>query len=61
VEHSALGTLGKRAVAYLVLILAGLLALKLVAAVFFGLVQAVFMVILVLVAGAGVVWALRHL
>ena len=60
-QNSLLGTLGKRAVAYLVLILAGLLALKLVAAVFFGVLQAIFMVILVLAAGFGVVWALRHI
>jgi hypothetical protein len=61
VERSALGTLGKRIVAYLVLVLAVLLALKLVAAIFFGFLQAVFMAVLVLAAGAGVVWALRHI
>jgi hypothetical protein len=61
VHNSALGNLGKRAVAYLVLVLAGLLALKLVAAIFFGFLQAVFMAVLVLAAGVGVVWALRHL
>jgi len=61
VHNSAFGTLGKRAVAYLVLILAGLLALKLVAAIFFGVLQAILMVVLVLAAGVGVVWALRHL
>ena len=61
VQNSALGTLGKRVVAYLVLILAALLALKLAAAVFFGLLQAVFMVVLLLAAGVGVVWALRHI
>jgi hypothetical protein len=61
VRNSALGTLGKRAVAYLVLLLAALLALKLVAAIFFGMLQAIFMAVLVLAAGVGVVWALRHL
>jgi hypothetical protein len=60
-QNSMLGTLGKRAVAWIVLILAGLLALKLVAAIFFGIVQAIFMVILVMAAAVGVVWALRHL
>lgn len=60
-QNSMLGTLGKRVVAYLVLILAGLLALKLAAAIFFGLIQAIFMVILVLAAAVGAVWALRHI
>ena len=56
-----LGTLGKRVVAYLVLILAGLLALKIVAALFFGVLQVLFMVVLVIAAAVGAVWALRHL
>ena len=60
-QNSMLGTLGKRVVAYLVLILAGLLALKLVAVIFFGVFQALFMVILVIAAAAGAVWALRHI
>jgi hypothetical protein len=61
VENSRFGTLGTRIVAYAVLLLAGLLALKLITAIFFGLVQAVFMVILVFAAAVGVVWALRHI
>jgi hypothetical protein len=61
VHNSALGTLGKRAVAYLVLVLAALLALKLVAAIFFGVLQAIFMTFLVLAAVVGVVWALRRI
>ena len=60
-HNSALGTLGKRAVAYLVLVLAALLALKLVAAIFFGALQAIFMTFLVLAAVVGVVWALRRI
>jgi hypothetical protein len=60
-QDSMLGTLGKRVVAYLVLIFAGLVALKLIAMIFFGLIQAIFMVFLVIAAAVGAVWALRHL
>ena len=60
-ENSTFGTLGKRVVAYIVLIFAGLVALKLVAMIFFGLIQAVFMVLLVVAAAFGAVWALRHI
>ena len=49
-----------RIVAWVVLILAALLALKIVAAIFFGVLQAIFMVCLLVVAGFGVLWALRH-
>jgi hypothetical protein len=61
VQNSLLGPLGKRLVAYLVLIAAAILALKVIAAVFFGLVQAAFMVVLILAALVGVFWALRHI
>jgi hypothetical protein len=60
-QSSMLGTLGKRVVAYLVLIFAGLVALKLIAMIFFGVIQAIFMVFLVIAAGVGAVWALRHI
>ena len=60
-ENSLLGTLGKRVVAYLVLIAAAIVAFKLAAMVLFGLIQAVFMIGLAVLAVIGVVWALRHL
>lgn len=60
-QNSLLGPLGKRIVAYLVLIAAAILALKVVAAVFIGLLQAVFMVVLILAALVGVFWTLRHI
>jgi hypothetical protein len=60
VQHSPFGALGRRIVAWVVLVLAALLALKIVAAVFFGLLQAIFMVFLLALAGFGVLWALRH-
>ena len=53
--------LAKRIVAWIVLVLAGLLALKLISVIFFGVLQALFMIFLVLLAAVGVVWALRHL
>jgi hypothetical protein len=60
VQNSPFGSLGKRIVAWAVLVLAALLALKVVAAIFFGVLQAVFMVFLLVVAAFGVLWALRH-
>ena len=57
----AFGTLGKRIVAYLVLIAAAVVAFKLLSMVLFGLLQAVFMIGLALLVVVGVVWALRHL
>ena len=60
-QNSLLGTLGKRIVAYLVLIGAAIIAFKLAAIVFFGFVQAVFMIGLAVLAVVGVVWALKRL
>ena len=60
-QNSLLGPLGKRIVAYLVLVAAAILALEVIAAVFIGLLQAVFMVVLLLAALVGVFWALRHI
>ena len=59
-QNSPFGSLGKRVVAWVVLVLAALLALKIVAAILFGVLQAVFMVLLLVVAAVGVLWALRH-
>ncbi len=60
-RNSLLGTLGKRIVAYLVLLGAAIIAFKLAAIVLFGLVQAVFMIALAVLAVIGVVWALKRL
>ena len=60
VDNSPLGPLGKRIVAWIVLVLAALLALKIVGAIFFGVLQAIFMVFLLVLTGFGVLWALRH-
>jgi len=61
VQNSPFGVVGKRIVAWVVLVLAALLALKLVSIIFFGLLQALFMIFLVVLAAVGVVWALRHI
>jgi len=60
-ENSALGSLGKRLIAWIVLILGVLLALKLVLGVLIGLASA--LVTIVMVAGVilAVLWALRRL
>jgi len=61
VQNSLLGTLGKRIVAYLVLIGAAIIAFKLAAIVLFGFVQAIFMIGLGVLAVVGVVWALKRI
>jgi hypothetical protein len=60
-KPSALGALGKRAVAWLVLIAAVVVALKVIAGVVIGLVTTVLMVALVVAVVVGGLWALRHL
>jgi hypothetical protein len=59
-ENSALGVLGKRIVAWIVIVAVVLLALKLAVGLVVGLMQAVFVMILAVAAIAGLVWAFRH-
>jgi hypothetical protein len=59
--QSALSSIGRRLVAWLVLIGVALLALKLAVGLVVGLVQTVLVIGLALVAIAGVIWAVRHL
>ena len=56
-----LGTLGRRLVAYVVLIAVALLALKLVAGVFIGLVTTVVTLLMLVALTIGAVWAYRRL
>lgn len=58
---STVSGLGKRALAWVVLIAVALIALKLVAGLVIGLVQAVVTVVLLAALALGVVWAVRHL
>jgi uncharacterized membrane protein YphA (DoxX/SURF4 family) len=58
---SAVSTLGKRVLAWVVIAVAAILALKLVAGVVIGLVTAVFSIALAVVVIAALIWAWRHL
>ena len=60
-ENSALGSFGKRLIAWVVLILAVLLAVKLVAGVLIGLASALLTIVMIVAAVMAVLWALRHL
>jgi hypothetical protein len=60
-QGSAVSTLGKRVVAWVVVVAAAVLALKLVAGAVIGLVTAVFTIALAVAVIAGLIWAFRHL
>jgi hypothetical protein len=60
-NESTLGSLGRRVLAWIVLILAALLLLKLVVGVFIGFVAAVMTIALVVALGLAVLWALRRI
>jgi hypothetical protein len=54
-------SLGKRALAWIVVIAAALLALKLIAGAVIGLITLIFTVAVIVALGMAVMWALRHL
>jgi hypothetical protein len=54
-------SLGKRALAWIVVIAAALLALKLIAGAVMGLITLIFTVVVVVAIAMAVMWALRHL
>ena len=60
-NESTLGSLGRRVFAWVVLILAALLLLKLVVGALIGFVAAVMTIALVVALGLAVVWALRRI
>ena len=60
-QNSALGTLGKRVLAWIVIAAVAILAIKLIIGAVFGLVTMVFTLALIAAAIVGVLWALRHL
>jgi hypothetical protein len=60
-ENSALGTLGKRVVAWIVIAAVAILALKLIIGAVFGFITMIITLALIAVAIVGVLWALRHL
>ncbi len=60
-QNSALGTLGKRVVAWIVIAAVAILALKLVIGAVFGFITMIITLALSAAAIVGVLWALRHL
>jgi hypothetical protein len=60
-EHSLLGTLGRRLVAWLVLIVVAIIALKIAVGLIAGLVMTVLTIAAIVVLGAAVMWAVRRL
>ena len=57
----ALGAFGRRLVAWLILVVAVLLVLKIAAGVVIGFAHFVMTVVILVAVGAAVLWALRHL
>ena len=60
-QNSALGTLGKRVIAWIVIAAVAILAIKLIIGAVFGFVTMIFTLALIAAAIVGVMWALRHL
>jgi hypothetical protein len=59
-EPSAFGALGRRVVAWVILIAIAVIALKVVFGIVAGLISALLWATLLVVLAVGVVWALRH-
>ena len=60
-ENSALGNLGKRVLAWIVIAAVVVLAIKLIFGAVVGFVTMMFTLALIAVAVLGVIWALRHI
>ena len=60
-QNSALGTLGKRVIAWIVIAAVAILAIKLIIGAVFGLVTMIFTLALIAAAIVAVLWAVRHL
>jgi hypothetical protein len=60
-QNSALGSLGKRVIAWIVIAAVAILAFKLIIGAVFGLVTMVLTLALIAAAIVGVLWALRQL
>jgi hypothetical protein len=60
-ENSARSGLGSRILAWAVIVIVALFAIKLVFGMVLGLVQFVFTIALIALVAMGVLWALRHL
>lgn len=60
-QNSALGNLGKRVIAWILIAAVAILAIKLIVGAVFGFVTMIFTLVLIAVAIMGVLWAVRHL
>ena len=60
-ENSALGSLGKRIVAWIVIAAVAILALKLIVGAIFGFVTMIITLALIAAAVVGLLWALRRI
>jgi hypothetical protein len=60
-QNSALGTLGKRVLAWIVIAVVVVLAIKLIFGAVVGFITMMFTLALIAVAVLGVIWALRHI
>ena len=60
-QNSALGTLGKRVLAWIVIAAVVILAIKLIIGAVFGFITMIFTLALIAAAIVGVMWAVRHL
>jgi hypothetical protein len=60
-QNSALGNLGKRVLAWIVIAAVVVLAIKLIFGAVVGFITMIFTLALIAVAVVGVIWALRHI
>jgi hypothetical protein len=60
-QNSALGNLGKRVIAWILIAAVAILAIKLIIGAVFGFITMIFTLALIAVAIVGVLWALRHI
>jgi hypothetical protein len=60
-QNSALGNIGKRVLAWILIAAVAVLAIKLIIGAVFGFVTMIFTLALIAVAIVGVLWAVRHL
>ncbi len=60
-NNSALGTIGKRVLAWILIAAVAILAIKLIIGAVFGFVTMIFTLVLIAAAIMAVLWALRHL
>jgi hypothetical protein len=60
-QNSALGTLGRRVIAWILVVAVAILAIKLIIGAVFGFITMILTLALIAVAIVAVMWALRHL